>query len=524
MGHGIFFAVNQQESESYHADAAGFGAWPLTRAAASWCELTKGIGFMTVTLNARADLSLENCRRVAWGREAVVLGDTATRKIAEARAAFLTLIEDPDVTIYGVNTGYGGRAKLRLDVEGRKAQAKQPTHHRAASWGEALPDRVTRAIVFARLANFIEGHSAVSPAVAQAVADMLSGPSMPYVPARGQGGAGEILSLFHVFLHAAAQWPLAEKDMLSLVNGSPGASALIADAALVGRDTRLQVAVEVFALAAEAFNTPHGHFAEELGSLLEQPDHDTWALSALRDMIGDTPGATRRPYQAPVSIRILPRILGQAHRAAVTAEEVARQSLSAVSDNPVVFPPGEQQGSEPAVSTGGYHNMQASAAAMDGLVCAYTNLAVLTGRIAAKLQDTNVSLLPSFLGYEEGKSYLGCLPMAIIGYEEEMRMLCAPSLLPGSEGGGYGQDDVASPVFLAWQKHDRATVLFEQCLATLAPVAVRALKVTGRPVPEKLQALVKDVEACFPDDVTDRAMGSDVAGLAQLFRERVYAV
>ena len=475
---------------------------------------------MTVTLNARADLSLENCRRVAWGREAVVLGDTATRKIAAARAAFLTLIEDPKVTIYGVNTGYGGRAKLRLDLEGRKAQARQPTHHRAASWGEALPDRVTRAIVFARLANFIEGHSAVSPTVAQAVADMLSGPSMPYVPARGQGGAGEILSLSHVFLHAAAQWPLAEKDMLSLVNGSPAASALIADAALSAA-TRLQVAVEVFALAAEAFNTPHGHFAEELEACWNN-DHDTWALSALRDLIGES-DAPRRPYQAPVSIRILPRILGQAHRAAATAEEVARQSLSAVSDNPVVFPPGEQRGKEPAVSTGGYHNMQA-AAAMDGLVCAYTNLAVLTGRIAAKLQDTNVSLLPSFLGYEEGKSYLGCLPMAIIGYEEEMRMLCAPSLLPGSEGGGYGQDDVASPVFLAWQKHDRATVLFEQCLATLAPVAVRALKMTGRAVPERLRALVKDVDVCFPDDVTDRAMGADVAGLAQVFRERVYAV
>ena len=139
---------------------------------------------MTVTLNTRADLSLEHCKRVAWGKENVVLGETATRTIASARQAFLKLIDDPDVTIYGVNTGYGGRAKLRLDVEGRKAQAKQPTHHRAASWGEALPDRVTRAIVFARLANFIEGHSAVSPAVATAVADMLSGPSMPYVPAR----------------------------------------------------------------------------------------------------------------------------------------------------------------------------------------------------------------------------------------------------------------------------------------------------------------------------------------------------
>ncbi len=473
---------------------------------------------MTVTLNSRADLTLENCKRVAWAGEAVEFGKVAEQTIASARAAFMQLIEQPDITIYGVNTGYGGRANVRLDAAARKSQASQPTHHRAASWGDALPDRVTRAIVFARLANFIEGHAAVSPTVAQAVADMLSGPAMPYVPARGQGGAGEILSLSHVFLHTASSWPLAEKDMLSLVNGSPAASALVADAALSAHE-RLQLAVEVFALAAEAFNTPHGHFAEELEGLWNNP-HDTWALSHLRKL---TQGgaAPRRPYQAPVSIRILPRILGQAHRAVETAQEVAQQSLCAVSDNPVVFPPGQQSGAEPVVSTGGYHNMQA-AAALDGLVCAYANLAVLTGRIAAKLQDSSVSLLPKLLGYEGGQSYLGCLPMAIVGYEEEMRMLAMPTLLPGSESGGFGQDDVASPVFLAWQKHDRAAVLLEQCLASLAPVAVCALNVSARPVPPQLRALVDEIVLCFPDDVTDRAMGFDIAKLAMSFRERIY--
>ena len=474
---------------------------------------------MTVTLNSRADFTLENCKRVAWAREPVELGVLAKQKIVSARHAFMQLIENPDVTIYGVNTGYGGRAKMRLDAEERKAQALQPTHHRAASWGDALPDRVTRAIVFARLANFIDGHAAVSPPVAQAVVDMLSDPSMPYVPARGQGGAGEILSLSHVFLHAASQWPLAEKDMLALVNGSPAASALIADAALSAQ-ARLQLAVEVFALAAEAFNTPQGHFAEELEGCWNNP-HDAWALSQLRNLIlgGTTP---RRPYQAPVSIRILPRIFGQAHRAMQTAQEVAQQSLGAVSDNPVVFPPGQQLGTEPVVSTGGYHNMQA-AAALDGLVCAYTNLAVLCGRIATKLQDSAVSLLPQLLGYEDGQSYLGCVPMAIVGYEEEMRMLAMPTLLPGSESGGFGQDDVASPVFLAWQKHDRTSVLLEQCLASLAPIAARALKVTGRLVPPQLQALAEEIDACFPDDATDRAMGFDIAKLALAFRKRIYA-
>ncbi len=474
---------------------------------------------MTVTLNSRKDFTLEHYRQVAWGGEGVALSDSAVSKMVEARKAFERLIERPEVSIYGVNTGYGGRAKLRLDAKGRAEQAKFPTHHRAASWGEALPDRVTRGIVLARLANFIEGHSAVLLSVAQAVASMLSGQAMPYVPSRGQGGAGEILSLSHLFLHATSEWQLAEKDMLALVNGSPGASALVADAAL-SATPRLQMAVELFALAAEAFNTPPGHFAVELEGCWNNP-HDAWALMQLRELMagGDTP---RRPYQAPVSIRILPRVLGQAHRAAATAEDVARQSLAAVSDNPVIFPPGQQVGVDPVVSTGGYHNMQA-AAAMDGLVCAYTNLAVLAGRIAAKLQDANVSSLPQFLGYEDGMSYLGCLPMAIVGYEEEMRMLSAPTLLPGSESGAFGQDDVASPVFLAWQKHDRATVLFEHVMATLAPVALRALTVTGRSIPQKLRSRAQDIDFNFPDDTTDRAMGFDIAVLAQALRKQVYA-
>jgi histidine ammonia-lyase len=479
-----------------------------------------GFHTMTVTLNTRSDFTLEHFRRVAWGGEAVVLGNAATHTIAEARDAFMQLIENPDISIYGVNTGYGGRAKFRLDAEARKAQSQLPTHHRAASWGEALPDRVTRGIVFARLANFIEGHAAVSPAVAQSVVDMLSQPTMPYVPTRGQGGAGEILSLSHLFLDASKLWPLAEKDMLALVNGSPAASALIADAALATVQ-RLQVALEVFALAAEAFNTPHGHFAEELEGCWNNP-HDAWALDQLRDLMQGGSGP-RRPYQAPVSIRILPRILGQAHRAMETAADVAQQSLPAVSDNPVVFPPGQQLGAEPVVSTGGYHNMQA-AAALDGLVCAHANLAVLAGRIAAKLLDGQVSLLPPYLGYENGESYLGCLPMAIVGYEEELRMLSMPTLLPGSESGGFGQDDVASPVFLAWQKYDRSSLLIEQSLASLAPIAVRALKLTKRPIPEKLQALFEETKLCFPDDVTDRAMGFDTARLAMAFREKIYAI
>ncbi|MFT3670648.1 aromatic amino acid lyase [Aestuariivirga sp.] len=475
---------------------------------------------MTVTLNSRADFTLETYKRVAWGGAPVQIAPAAREKMKAARAYLMRLAERPEITIYGVNTGYGHHAKCRLDAEARQKHAEQPTFHRAASWGDAVPERVARGIVFARLTNFIEGHAAASPALADAVASMLDGAPLPPVPARGQGGAGEILSLSHLFLRLSEKHRMQPKDMLSLVNGSPAASALIADASLAARP-RLTLSAEVFALAAEAFKSPHGHFAAELQGYWNNP-YDTEALSLLRALMGPGHGGPRRPYQAPVSLRILPRVLGEALRAASLAEDIARHSLMAITDNPVVIPEDEQVGADPVISTGGYHNIQA-VSAMDALVAAYTNLVVLAGRIAAKLQDTSASLLPPFLGYGEGRSYLGCLPMALVGYEEEMRMLAQPTLLPGSESGGFGQDDIASPVFLAWSKVDRAGQLFDQALATLAPIAVRALDVTGRPAPEAVLAIAELVAKHFPDKGDNVPMGEDIARLAEAFRTRIYS-
>lgn len=178
-------------------------------------------------------------------------------------------------------------------------------------------------------------------------------------------------------------------------------------------------------------------------------------------------------------------------------------------------------GADAVISTGGYHNIQA-VAAMDALVAAYTNLAVLAGRIAAKLQDGPVSQLPPFLGLADGRSNLCVLAMAIVGYEEEMRMLAQPTLLPGSENGGFAQDDVASPVFLAWSKLDRAGLLLDQTMATLAPVAVRALEVTNRPVPNALGDLAQLAAQHFPDRGEAIPFGADIANLTEALRNRIY--
>ena len=481
---------------------------------------------MTVLLETRADLTLDAARRVAWEGEGVELGATALAAIARGRERLERIVEhDPNVTIYGVTTGPGQLARKTLTPEQRERWAGMSPARIAASWGDPLPDRVVRAIVLARLTNFVEGHSAVSPDIAQRVAAMLGEGTMPTVPAKGQGGAGEILSLSHLFMGLAEEAQPAIKDVMCLVNGSPAATGLVTDAALVA-ENRLDVVAQVFALSFEAFDAPLDHLDPALGNNWNNP-HDRWALGRLRMLVEGGHGGDRRPYQAPVSYRILPRMLGQARRAASLAAEVAAESLQAVTDNPVwAEGTGDDQPFGRFVTNGGYHNPHA-VLAMDALTAACANLCVLAERHGAKLLDGTVSLLPDQLAASDAdgdapRPYMGCLPMAQTGYEEEARLYAQATLLPGSESGGFGQNDVASPVFLAWSKQDRAGRCLDMALASLVPIALRALDVTGRPVPAPLAALEGAAREIVPDPTERPAFGPVVAALVDALRRDIY--
>ena len=481
---------------------------------------------MTVLVETRADLTLEAAWRVAWGGEGVELGARALAAIQQGRQRLERILDhDPEVTIYGVTSGVGHQARKRLSPEERERWANLSMARIAASWGDPLPERVVRAIVLARLTNYVEGHAAVSPEIAQGVAAMLAGDSLPAVPVQGQGGAGEILSLSHLFNGLATRMQPAAKDVLCLINGSPSATGLVTDAALVA-ERRFDLAARVFALSFEAFNAPLSHLDAALDDYWNNP-YDGWALRRLRELAGDGHGGKRRPYQAPVSYRIVPRMLGQARRAQTMAAEVAAESLQAVTDNPVWTDAiDEDHPFGRFISTGGYHNPHA-VLAMDALTAACANLCVLAERQGAKLLDGGVSLLPDQLnspeaGSDARRAYMGYLPMAQTGYEEEARLCAQATLLPGSESGGFGQNDVASPVFFAWSKQDRAGRCLDMALATLVPIAVRALDVTDRPVPPQLTGLEAAVREIEPDLARHQAFGPLMASIAETLRRDIY--
>jgi histidine ammonia-lyase len=466
---------------------------------------------MSILLRQRSDIDLDAFLRVAWQGETVTIDSGALERIRSCRESFLALIDsDPEAVIYGVTTGYGDRASVRLTLEERAEWAARPPAT-GATFGEALPERVARGIVLARLANFVEGHAAVRPKLALAVAGLLDadGGALPQVPLHGNGGSGEILALGHLFRDLAAALGVETKETLALVNGSPCAAALVADAALAAR-RRLGLAEEVFALSAEAIRAPLEAYSADLEPLWDD-EHEQVALRSLRALLAGGV-EERRSYQAPVSYRILPRVLGQASRAVAAAERAATISLRSVSDNPVYIPPDEQRPLGAVLSTGGYHNGQAYPA-LDALAFTWADLAQLAERQTERLlQD------PSTLG--DSDRFLGLISMVQVGWAEEARQIAQPTFLGL---GGFAQNDTPSPTFLAWDKERRAGGALDAVLATLATVASQALHEGERTPPPALERLLREVRERFAPFTDWRSLGPDLGEVAASFTERVYA-
>jgi histidine ammonia-lyase len=336
--------------------------------------------------------------------------------------------------------------------------------------------------------------------------------AVPPVAAMGQGGAGEILGLAPLFSALAAGFDLAEKESLALVDGSPCASALIADAVIAME--RLPLIEQVFALSAEAILAPLTHFAPEFEELWDDP-HETEALRSLRNLLAGG-NAERRPYQAPVSYRILPCVLAQLRRALAQAREIAERSLKAVTDNPVYLPPDSQHPNGRVYSTGGYHNAGAYPA-LDALAAA---AAIIADKHTSKLLDGQYSLLPDQL--KGGEGYLGCLGMVQVGCAEEAKRAAQRTFLPGSEGGGFGQNDTAPPTFIAWRGQEQAAFCLEAALAALAAVAAQAFHVTKRGAPPALRELMAKVRMYVPPVEESRAIAPDMEQLVAALRSGIY--
>jgi len=474
---------------------------------------------VTVVVDTRDDFTLGNFRRVAVDGESVEIGPVAWRVMDETRAAFVSLLDaNRTAFFYGITTRAGLEVTVAIAPEDQLAFARSFAGRPGRGFGGGfLDERVVRGIVFARLSDFVEGNAKVRPIVAERVAALLDHP-LPRVPLDGQVGAGEVLPMRHVTV-ALSDLELEEGEGMALINGSPASSALLADAALHARN-RIYHAERFFALSIEAIRAPLDAYDEALESLWGDAQ-ETAALRALRGHLQGAELENRLSHQAPVSYRIVPRLLGQARRAVEEVERAAAVALRSVTENPVYVPPDADHPFGRVLSTGGYHNA-AAPAALGMLSLAWAELALVAERQVTAMHLSSVSGLPHFLnppGQERHESLGGATNLFgwVAGaFAEEARSAAAPTLLPASINDP--QNDVSSASFSAYRKERRAAECLDGTLAILALVSSQALHVTGKKPAPPLEPLLDVVRSLFPpvDGSIPRDQGAEAGRLAEL--------
>jgi histidine ammonia-lyase len=482
---------------------------------------------MTVDLATRDDLSLANLGRVAFAGEGVRFAALALTRMDWARGHFLQLLaSDPNAFVYGVTTGSGMDALKRIPQSEWEKKAARPTHAPGQAFGGGvLPDAAVRAIMFARLTNFVEGNAAISSGTAQRVAGMLDGRPMPRVPRWGQAGPGEIVPLGHI-MGEMRQGELGIREDGALYNGSPVSAGLAGHAAQLAA-ARVRLMTRVFALSVEAFKAPLDAYDPALRPLWGDV-HESRALDMLWADLAQADREDRRFFQAPVSWRIVPRLIGAALRAADTLAEVAEISLRSVTDNPVYMPPdhptcGAAHPHGRVFSNGGYHNATATAA-MDSMAAALADLISLAHRQVSKMHKPAVAELPDRLMVAEHTFSTHRLDYVANGLEEEARRAAQTTLLSSGEIGASEQDDVPVMTVVAWNALDTVNRLADAMMAVLAASASQALHVTGRRPASALDDLLSGMRRWFPPVDSPRHQGDELEALASGFTASIEAL
>src|SRR5579875_1640781 len=238
---------------------------------------------------ARADVVA-----VARAGALVRLGDGA-RAAMEASADVVASLVASDVPAYGVSTGFGSLALVRIPADRRAQLQRSLVRSHAAGMGPPIETEVVRAMMLLRARSLAMGFSGARPVVAERILELLNAGLTPVVPEHGSlGASGDLAPLAHcalaligegevmtatggrapadVALREAGIEPitLGPKEGLALINGTDGMLAMLV-LALADLERLLKVADITAAMSVEALLGTDRAFAPELLALRPQP-------------------------------------------------------------------------------------------------------------------------------------------------------------------------------------------------------------------------------------------------------------
>src|ERR687889_200256 len=364
-------------------------------------------------------LTIENVVRVARTPAVPVSVDpSARRALLESRGRVEAAIQSGQ-TIYGINTGFGKLANVRVPPDQIDQLQANLIRSHASGVGTPLPPAVVRAVMLLRANVLVRTTSGVRPELVDALVALLNAGLIPLVPEQGSVGAsGDLAPLSHIGLvlmgegHVlspdgtlqpaesalrAAGLPayrFAPKEGIAFINGTQAQTALLA---LMVHDAQVlwRTSVGAAAMSLEALRgTPapldprihecRPHLGQSRAAALMR---DLLENSEIRESHRENDPRVQDAY----SLRCAPQVLGAVADAIRFAEETVKVELNASTDNPLVFENGD------VISGGNFHG-QPVAQALDILALTLTTLQAIAERRVERLVNPDLSQgLPAFL-------------------------------------------------------------------------------------------------------------------------------
>jgi len=368
---------------------------------------------MQVVLDGNS-LSIENVAAVARQGATVAVAPAAREKVQRSRA-FLEQCVAQGIAIYGVTTGIGELARVRISPEQSAELSRRIIYSHSAGTGDRFPDDSVRAAMLLRANVLAKGCSGVRTKLLDTVLEMINKGVIPYINEKGSLGVSGDLSPMSQFAEVAigegrafykgelmsgaaamkaagvAPTDLTFKEGLGLINGSQmmtgGAALLCYDAERVLKNAVIASAMTLDALrAVERAYDPTVHRARPF------PGQSAVAVNLQRLFKGSTIMADRTgKVQDGYSLRCTPQIQGASFDTLEHVRKVVAIEMNAAADNPLFFPDEQQY-----YAAGNFHG-QPIGMAVDFLCIAMSEIANLSERHSNRLLNPVLSGLPDFL-------------------------------------------------------------------------------------------------------------------------------
>jgi histidine ammonia-lyase len=490
-----------------------------------------------------SSLTIEQLLRIADEREPVALAPDARERVRVSRAVVerRALSDEP---AYGINTGFGSFADVKIAPDALEALQLNLLRSHAAGVGHPLPVRSVRATMALRANVLAKGFSGIRVDTLEALIALLNRGVHPSVPSRGSVGAsGDLAPLAHLALVLVGEGEVLEddedrnvipganalaraglkpvtlgpKEGLALINGTQPSTAVLA-LALAAAEQLARAADIAAALSIDALLGSIHPFEARIHDARPFAGQRTSAANIEALMTGSGINKSHEhcgKVQDAYSMRCAPQVHGAAREALRFVRDTVTIEANSATDNPMVF-----ADTGDVVSCGNFHGAPIAVAA-DLLAAAIVPLATISERRTGRLVDPALSGLPAFLTTRGGlNSGLMLAQVTAAAVASELKTLAHPAGVDTIPTTANKEDHVSMSMTAAL-KAERAVGRARDVIAIEILCACQAIDLlaprTTSPALARVHALVR---SHVPTLVDDRAPSPDILAIAQLIASR----